>query len=155
MASTVIDPIAAGIKTVAAAVTATGSVTVKAFKWAPNAGDTDRLPAAVVYTPRLQRTAVGPDIPETQLGTRDLLLDFPVHFYFDADDREFAAAQIAEVIEGFINAIDASLHVGNGLNLTEAEDAKVTEADEPIVTERNNRTIWEVRTRVQIIAYIA
>lgn len=154
MASTVIDPIAAGIKTVAAAVTATGSVTVKAFKWAPNAGDTDRLPAAVVYTPRVTRTAVGPDIPEDHLGSRDFYLDYPVHFYFDADDREFAAAQIAEVIEGFVNAIDSSLDVGGGLNSTLAADAKVTEADEPIVTERNNRTIWEVRTRVQVVAFV-
>lgn len=151
----VIDPIAAGIKTTIVNIAGlSGSVTMKGFKWPPKAGDVDRLPAAVVYVPRVTRTEVGPDVPEDHLGFRDFHLDFPVHLYFAADNVEFASAQVVEVVEAFINAIDASMDPTKALNGL-CDDVKVTEVDEPTEsTTPSNRTIWEVRSRVQVVVFV-
>lgn len=86
--------------------------TVKGIRWAPR--DTDTRPAAVVEMPAIERVAA--DERESQIGTRDVRLTFPVAFYFDlGEDPAFGQEQAVEVVAGYIDAIDAATNDGQPL----------------------------------------
>ena len=110
MASTWITPIGQALADVASGIAGlTDGVTVKGILWAPR--DTDVRPAAVVEMPSIDRVAA--DEGESQIGTRDARLRFPVAFYFDlSEDVTYSQAQATEVVEAFVDAIDASVESG-------------------------------------------
>jgi hypothetical protein len=110
--SVYVKPIAQAIADVAGALTTDLAPTVRAIRWAPR--DTGSRPAAVVELPSIERTSA--DEAETQISTRDVILRFPVPFYFDlSDDLEFAQDQAVEVIEAFVDAVDAATNAGQPL----------------------------------------
>lgn len=149
MASTIIEPIAQGIVDAIDAMTPD----VKAYLWAPAGGALDRVPAAVVYTPTLERTPVGPDIPEDHLGSRDITLNYPATFYFGADDLAYVQAEIADVIDNYVLAIDNSMDAGQPLNGV-CDDIKVLRVEEPgESTQPSNRKLWVVETRVGVVKF--
>lgn len=110
MASTWITPIGQALADVASGIAGlTDGVTVKGILWAPR--DTDVRPAAVVEMPSIDRVAA--DEGESQIGTRDARLRFPVAFYFDlSEDVTYSQDQAAEVIEAFVDALDAAVEAG-------------------------------------------
>lgn len=111
--STWVDPIAQALVDVAAGLSGLANdATVKGILWAPR--DTDVRPAAVVEMPGIER--VNADEAESQMGTRDARLSFPVAFYFDlSEDVAFSQAQAVEVVEAFVDAIDAATNAGQPL----------------------------------------
>lgn len=100
--------------------------TVKAFAWAPQDLD-GHGPWAVIQLPSIQRTAV--NAAETQLGSVDWWVSFPVEFYFELTKPAYSQAQAVNTIEAFINAVDAD----NSLGDPEIIDAKVTQVDLPLI----------------------
>lgn len=85
---------------------------VKGILWAPR--DTDTRPAAVVEMPSIERVAA--DESESQVGTRDVRLTFPVAFYFDlSEDLVFSQSQAVEVVAAYVDAIDAATNDGQPL----------------------------------------
>lgn len=122
MASTVLSPTADLIVTVINGLTT--SETVKATRWDPGTGTGfDKLPAASVGVPTIRR--VGVDQPESQIGSRDWEITYPVIFYIDLGEARYAQALAVEIVEAFIKAIDTNtLQASDGSIV----DAKVTEA---------------------------
>lgn len=122
MASTTIDPLAVLL---AAEITAIGlTPTIKVHKWDPGTAGIDSLPAGVISVPTIRR--VGVDEAESQLGTRDWIITFPVTLAFDLADPAFTQAQAIEYVEAFIKRIDT-----DNLQASDASilDAKVTLAE--------------------------
>lgn len=111
--STWITPIAQALADVAGGLSGLANdATVKGILWAPR--DTDVRPAAVVEMPGIERTAA--DEAESQLGTRDVRLSFPVAFYFDlSEDVAYSQSQAVEVCEAYVDAIDAAKEPGQPL----------------------------------------
>lgn len=110
MASTWLTPLAQAAADVAAGLSGlSGGVTVKGILWAPR--DTDVRPAAVVEMPSLTRTRV--DEAESQISNRDVRVSLPVAFYFDlSEDVSYSQGQAAEIVEAYVDAIDASMNAG-------------------------------------------
>lgn len=141
MSSTVLDPIAEGIK----AVVETLSPTVKPKKWLIR--DTDARPAAVIELPTVTRT--DPDIAEDHLGQDDWRSEWPVSFYFDFNDATFGQAQAIEVIEKFIVAVDADPTLGGTV-----QEAKVITAGPPQIDENAARPLLVYPTTVSILDFV-
>src|SRR5256885_9395778 len=118
MTSTIIDPVAQSLADILAALGVSPSVT--AHKWEPSA--TGTLPSGVVELPQFRRRAA--DRAESQVGTRDWKLIYPVVIYVDYTDAVAAQAQVAEIAEAFAIAVDADETLG-----ATVLDAKVIEAD--------------------------
>lgn len=141
MASTVLDPIADGIKTVVESL----SPTVKCQKWVLR--DTDARPAAVIELPTVNRSDV--DGVEDHLGQNDWRSEWPVSFYFDFSDATFGQAQSLEVIEKFIVAIDAAPTLSGTV-----QEAKVTSAGPPQIEEGAARPMLVYPTVVGILDFV-
>jgi hypothetical protein len=125
MAPTVLDPLAGALVDLLEALDV--SEQVKGYKWEPGMTGFDRLPAAVVGIPSVQR--VGVDEPESQLGSRDWFVSYPVDVYVRLDNSPAAAALAVEIVEALIVSIDTeSLQAADGTVL----DAKVTQS-EPVL----------------------
>lgn len=117
----VLDPVAVLIATLAEGLSV--SPPVKGYSHDPGFAGLDSLPAAVVGLPTIQRTGV--DEAETQFGTDDWYISYPVSLIFDLADLTVTHDQATQTVEAFIRAIDtASLSVSDASIL----DAKVTEA---------------------------
>jgi hypothetical protein len=142
VASTTVDPIAAAITTVVGALAVTPAVTGK--KWDPGvAGFDSLLPVGVVGMPELRRTEI--DSPESQLGSNDWNITYPVGLYFDLSEASYSQAQAVEVVEAFITAIDANPYLGGTVS-----DAKVTEArPEEILDQKRSLLAYRCRVEVQ------
>lgn len=141
MPSTVLDPIAEGIKTVVEGL----SPTVKCQKWVLR--DTDARPAAVIELPTVTRTDV--DAVEDHLGQNDWRSEWPVSFYFDFTDATFGQAQALEVIEKFIAAIDAAPTLSGTV-----QEAKVVTAGPPEIEEGAARPMLVYPTRVAVLDFV-
>lgn len=149
--STILDTIAQAIADVASTTvtfTASGSShtsTITAYRWAPK--DLD-LPCAVVEMPTIARVA--PEAAESQLGSDDWLIEFPVVFYFELDDPVFAQEQAVNTVEAFIQAIDAD---GN-LGMATVIDTKVIESGPPELIVDQQRAQIAYPTRVQLLKLV-
>lgn len=123
MTSTTLDPLSTAVANAIATVNLSlGAGTLKAYAHDPGYAGLDTLPCAVVGVPTIGR--VGTDESESQLGTRDWFISYPVSLYFDLADATFTSRQAAEAVEAFIKLIDTeSLQAADGTVL----DAKVTE----------------------------
>lgn len=97
--------------------------TLKAHLWGPR--QFDSLPAVVIELPAIER--VGLDEPESQLGTRDFRLFFPVTLYFDVSEAAYTQAQAIAMIAEVIDAIDADPGLGDPTVI----DTKVENVDRP------------------------
>ena len=103
------------------------SQTVKGYKWEPGMTGFDALPACVVGLPSVGR--VGVDEPESQLGTRDWFIDYPLDLYFRLDHSGDASALAVEVVDALVVSVDTeSLQAADGTVL----DAKLVSA-EPVL----------------------
>ena len=69
-----------------------------------------KVPAGSVGVPTLERTDV--DEAESQLGTDDWKLEFPVSLYFDLADVAKSQQSMVDALEAFTNAIDADQSLG-------------------------------------------
>ena len=121
MASTTLSPTADLIVAVINALTT--SETVTATRWDPGMAGFDKLPAAAVGVPTIRR--VGVDQPESQIGSRDWEITFPVTFYIDLAEAGYAQALAVEIAEAFIKAIDTESLQSSDASII---DAKVTES---------------------------
>jgi len=160
MPSTYVQPIAEAVAAVAGGLSGlTGGATVKGIVWAPR--DTDVRPAAVVEMPGIERVAA--DEAESQIGTRDVRLTYPVAFYFDlSEDVVLSQTQAVEVVEAFIDAVDASTNAGQpmGTDVLTGDvlvvDAKAS-ADPPELLEpvsSSGRPAIRYVCRTEVLAFI-
>jgi hypothetical protein len=143
MASTVVQPLADRIGAVAAGLGL--SPTVKEWVWAP--ADLSTLPAAVVDLPTIARSGLDPQ-GESELGSYDWFLDFPVTLYFDLSEPIAAQTQAAAYLEAFIEAVDTDATL-TGMTL----DAKVTRA-EPSIRADESRPALAYETHVEIFKLV-
>lgn len=121
MASTILDPVGTLIASVISGLSVTP--TVKAYWPDPGYAGLDAVPAGVVGSPGIDRQDV--QERESQLGTNDWTITYPVSFFFDLGDTATAQAQATQTVEAFIKAIDtATLSVSDAT----IEDAKVVSA---------------------------
>lgn len=121
MPSTILDPTAALIATVISGLAVTPPV--KAYAADPGFAGLDSLPAGVVGVPQIDRSDV--EERESQLGTSDWRIIWPVMLAFDLANAAAAQAHATQTVEAFIQAIDtATLSVSDAT----IEDAKVVSA---------------------------
>lgn len=118
MASTIIQPTADALAATLAAADLT--VALKTYRWTVR--DLDRVPAAVIELPDLDRNAR--DEPERELGSNDWGMIFPVTLYFDLSEPVAAQEQAAETVEKVIAAIDADYTLGGVV-----ENSKIVSAE--------------------------
>lgn len=118
MASTILDPPAAGIVAIIEALGLTASVT--GYKWGRL--ELDSVPAGVVAMPILRRTGV--EERESQLGANDWTATYPVLLAVDLDEAVSNQAQVIEMVEAFVAAVDADYSLGGTV-----EEAKVVECE--------------------------
>ena len=123
------------------------TVTVKAYKWAPR--DLDGTgPWAVVEMPAIGR--IGLDEAETQLGTDDWTVTFPVVFYCALDEARYAQAQITAVVEEWITAVDANPFAADAT----VDDIAVTDAGPPEIEADAARPRVVYPTTVQLLKVV-
>ena len=152
MANT-LDGLAANVVTVIQALSVGFTVnatsytsTVKGYSWAPR--DLDKIPAAVVEMPEVERVDV--DTPESQLGSFDWRVTFPVVFYFELDEAARGQAQAVNVVEAFIKAIDASPTMGDNAII----DSKVVHAGPPEIIDDEARALIRYPCELRILKEI-
>lgn len=121
MASTTIQPTADLIATVVSGLTVTP--TVKSYRWDIGTAGLDALPAAIIGIPEVRRIAV--EDFESQLGTRDWHMTFPIHIYVDLAEAVAAQIQAVAIVEAFIKAVDTDTLQAQDATII---DAKVIEA---------------------------
>src|SRR4051794_32883300 len=94
VASSVLDPIAGAIATVIGALSVSPSV--RGTHWDPGVSGIDALPTGIVGLPRIVRT--GLDKADSQLGSKDWTITYPVALIFDLSEAQYSQAQAAEVV---------------------------------------------------------
>lgn len=123
-------------------------VAVKAYKWAPR--DLDGTgPWGVVEMPAVNR--IGLDERESQLGTLDWTVEFPVVFYCALDEARYAQAQIVAVIEEWISAIDDNPFSADAT----VDDISVIDAGPPEIVDDQARPVVVYPTTVQLLKFVA
>jgi hypothetical protein len=117
--STTLEPLATAVAALLRALSVSEGLT--AYAHDPGFAGLDALPCAVVGIPTIGR--VGLDQSESQLGSRDWFVTFPVTLYFDLADATATATLAIEYVEAFIKSVDTeSLQAADGTVL----DSKVT-----------------------------
>jgi hypothetical protein len=116
------------------------TATCKSYKWNPRAYD--QLPVGTVGMPEVRR--VGPDEAESQLGSDDWFLDYPVELAVALEEAVYAQATAISFLDAFIAAIDA-----NQTLTSTVLDAKVVEAI-PFAEEDRNRPILGFECTVRV-----
>lgn len=148
MASTIVSPLAATLQAMLEDLDVTP--TLKGYRWDP--GLLDQVPAAVVGLPTIDRTEA--DGAESQLGSYDWLLRFPVVFYFDLPGDGSAAVatqeQAAATVEAWIRAVDAIPDLGDPT----VADAKVISAGPPEPVEEAPRALLEFPTVLELLKFV-
>ena len=123
------------------------TVTVKGYKWAPR--DLDGTgPWGVVEMPAVER--IGLDEAETQLGTDDWTVEFPVVFYCALDEARYAQAQIVAVVEEWIAAIDSNPFAADA----SVDDITVIDAGPPEIDPDAARPLVIYPTTVQLLKFV-
>ena len=124
MASTIIAPVAQALQTKIAGLGL--ATTVAGHLWAPAMLPT--RPCGVVELPTLGRT--DPLEAESEIGRDDWEMEFPVVFYFDLTEPIATQTLAVEVVEAFIQAVDADPSLGI---VSIADDASVVSVGPPEV----------------------
>lgn len=141
MASTILDPIATALVTVAETVSG-----LNGCKWVLR--DTDSRPAAVVMPPSIERTPL--DVSEDHLGQNDWNSEWSVDLYFDTTNLEYGQVQAVEMVEAWIVAVDADQDLGGVV-----QEAKVTSVAEPDFVEDANRPYLIYPTTVSVLDFVS
>lgn len=125
--------------------------TIKGYRWLKK--EYDQLPAAVVELPAIDRTGI--DEGESQIGTRDFLVRFPIDFLFDLDDAVYAQEQAIATVEAFIDAVDDAAGPWSPPPLGDStiQDMKVVEAGDPSFETDQNRAYLVFPTVVEVLKF--
>jgi hypothetical protein len=148
MSSEIVEPLAQQIAEFITEITglSTGQ-SVNGYRWERKAFDA-KLPVGVVGIPTIRRTAPGER--ESQIGTDDWDMEFPVGLYFDLGDPVAAQQLAVETVERFIRAVDENPSLGDD---TVVDDAAVLEA-EPEVLMEQPRALLIYRCRLAVIKQV-
>ena len=141
MASVLIEPVADALQAKLAAITLQGAA-VKAYTWAP--ARLDRVPAAVIEAPDVSRRDI--EGAESQLGSNDWLLTFPVTLYVQLDEPVAAQTAAVDGLEQFVQAVDADA----GLGIAGVIESRVV-TGEPAVIEEQKRALYAYECRVEVL----
>jgi hypothetical protein len=129
------------------------TATVRAHQWGPKKFRGPG-PWAVVQLPAIDRT--GLEEPESQVGTEDWDLEFPVVFYFELTGApEFVQEQAIAVIEAFIAAVDSDPLLSSAeIPAGQIEEAKVTAAGPPELDVDQQRPLLVYPCDVALLALV-
>lgn len=141
MASVLIEPVADALQAKLAAIALQGA-TVKAYTWAP--ASLDRVPAAVIEAPEVSRRDI--EGAESQLGSNDWLLTFPVTLYVLLDEPVAAQTAAVDGLEQFVQAVDADA----GLGIAGVIESRVV-TGEPAVIDDQQRALYAYECRVEVL----
>ena len=146
MASTIITPIAEDIETLAGAIAAAP----KTYYPDPGFEGIDALPAIVVGVPKGRRKQ--PDEAEDHISQYDWHLEYPVYIVCDLAVAETAQTQVVELLEAFIEALDAGQDsFESGLVL----EAVVSEWEEPEIVASPKRALLTQSCTVAVLAFVS
>jgi hypothetical protein len=140
VASSIIDPVAEALKDIV-----DGAVTgLTGIKWGRLEASP---PVGIVGLPTGSR--VGVDEAESQLGSDDWNLSYPVALFFDLAEAAASQAQAVEAVEAVIAAID-----DNPTLSATVFDAKVTNFEPEAITDRN-RPLLAYTLDVDVLKLVA
>ena len=110
---------------------------ITAYSNDPGFAGLDSLPAAIVGPPIVERTDV--EGGESQLGSYDWRMEFPVTFLFDLGDSNTAQAQALDSVEKFVTSLDlATLSVADpsivDAKVTRSEPGEVVDSARPLMS---------------------
>jgi hypothetical protein len=128
--STIFDPVAQAICNIIDGLSLTSSLT--SFKWGRI--DLDSIPAGVVAMPLFRRTAV--EEAESQLGADDWNISYPVLLVADLNEAVANQAQVVDMVEAFVKAIDADYSLAGTV-----KEAKVTEGEPYVQQDKGSRPL--------------
>lgn len=141
MASTVIQPVADRLKVLLEGLSVpSGPIKVSDSGWMRD--QLKGLPAAEIEIPDIDRG----EESESQLGSRDWQLDFPVTIYYDLREPTLAQVRIVEAVEKWIAAVDADEQLGG---LSGVVTARVIRADR-VYELQDKRTLIGYETTVRV-----
>jgi hypothetical protein len=148
--SDIFKPVGDALAALATALDVDPSVT--GYFPAPGNAGLDQVPAVVIEPPAGNRSEV--DGPESQFFTNDWDLVFQVNAYVDLDVAEDAQLLLADVVEAFILAIDATPDLGFGGQVL---DTKVTGWTKPLVLAEENdaRPLLFVEMTVELTFFVS
>jgi hypothetical protein len=143
--STTLEPLALAVAALLRALSVSEGLT--AYAHDPGYAGLDSIPCAVVGIPTLGRVAL--DEPESQLGSRDWFVTFPVTLYFDLADATATSQLAIEYVEAFIKSVDTeSLQAADGTVLdskvTRAEPAEFVDTHRPLLAYECDLEIWKL-----------
>ena len=124
----------------------TVSAPVKAYKWAPRDLDGSG-PWAVVEVPTIER--IGPDDRESQVGTKDWVIRFPVVWYAPLDDAYNAQALVVAALEAWTVAIDEDPTTDPTI-----DHVGIDSVDQPELIEDQARPLLALQTTVLIRKFV-
>lgn len=148
MTSTIIEPTADLIATTIAALAVTPAV--KAYTWQTGLSGLGQLPAAIVDAPVVERTEV--EQPESQLGAFDWTMTFPVYVFVELKVAKSAASTLVEIVEAFIQAIDAGALTAADPSIVEAKVVSSTMLD---AEDQQARPLLAYDCRVEVLKLVA
>jgi len=144
MASTVVKPIAQNIASLITGLAVTPSMV--GVVWGPR--ELPQIPCGVVRPPTIGRTE--PKGEESQLGSDDWDLSYPVTLYFEFDEASKSQDQAVEIVEAFIKAVDANPDLDtNGI----ADEASVVSA-EPVIVDDQTRALFAYDCRIVLTTLV-
>lgn len=148
MSSTTVEPTANLIAAVLAALAV--DPVVKAYTWQTGMSGIGALPAAIVDAPTIERTEV--EQAESQLGSNDWTMTFPVYIFVDLKVAKTAASRIVEIVEAFVKAIDAG-----GLTVSDPSiiEAKVVSSTPLDAEDQQARPLLAYDCRVEVLKLVA
>ena len=127
---------------------ASHTTAVKGYKWAPR--DLDGAgPWGVIELPTVTR--IGLDEAETQVGTKDWAVEFPVVFYIPLDEAAYAQALATAVVEDWLTAIDDNPFTADAT----VDDITVTDAGPAEIDADSSRPVVIYPTTVQLMKFVA
>lgn len=124
------------------------TVTLAGYRWSQK--DISSLPCAIVQLPGIERTGV--DETESELGRRDVIVEFPVAFCFELDDIGFAQEQALAAVEAFIDAVD---NTSPPLGDNNVVDVKVTSAGPPELDRDQARPVLVYPTTLELLKLVS
>lgn len=145
MASTLINPIGAALKTQLEAITFTPTQRVY---W-PAPKRIEKTPALVIDLPTIER--IRAEEAEREMGRRDYQMTFGLSLYFSLTDAETAQLRAAEMLELVIARIDAH----PTLDLAGVSDARLFQSEPDIDASDQAKPLLRYRCSVDLVAQVA
>lgn len=121
----------------------------KAYARDPGMAGMTQLPALVVGFPTLRRQGV--EEPESEVGSNDWRLSYPVSLFFDLHKAEVTAERILEALEQLVEAIDNP-------DTWEADQSIIDWAltvAEPVEILDESRSLMSYECRVELLKLVA